>query len=101
MENHKLERIKNIADKTLTYNRDINQHIESCKISMKIIKEKDDEIDILRTMLIKRDEEIRKLEENNLKLRAKRNAESNEFREVIKEQYKIIRDLSNTNKNIK
>ena len=90
MEDNKLERIKKIADKAFTYNKDINQHIESCRMSMKLLNKIDDKIDILKNMLEKRDEEIRKLEEHNL-------TESKEFREVITEQYKLIRDLSKKN----
>ena len=54
MEDYKLESIKLIADKNFTFNKDINQHIESCKISMQIINEKLDIIVRLRTMLEER-----------------------------------------------
>ena len=104
MEDNRLRRIKNIASKSFTYNKDINQHIESCKISIKIINEQEEMINILRTMLGKRDEEIRKLEEHNLALRKekfiieeRKNIEIKEFREVITEQYKLIKDLSKKN----
>ena len=53
--NNNLEIIQRIADKTPTYNIDINQHIESCRISINIINQKEETIKILRDMLEKRD----------------------------------------------
>lgn len=89
-----LERIQKIATKTLTYNKDINQHIESCRISLKIIDQREDTIKILRDMLANKDAEIRVLEENNLTILTKKNKEINEFKRVIEEQYKLINDLA-------
>ena len=86
MEDRRIQQIKYIANKEPTYNKDINQHIESCRISMKIINKKENTISILRNMLEKRDETIRNLEENN-----------KELRDVITEQYKIIGELLNKN----
>ena len=65
MEGYKLESIKMIADKTFTFNKDINQHIVSCRISMEIINKKENTIGILRNMLENRHKTIRQLEENN------------------------------------
>ena len=100
MEDYKLESIKLIADKNFTFNKDINQHIESCKISMQIINEKLDIIARLRTMLEERDEKIRRLEEEKLLIkREKFIKETNleiqikELKEVLTEQYKLINDL--------
>ena len=100
MEDYKLERIQMIANKNLTYNKDINQHIESCKISIDIINQKDNTIDILRNMLTIKDKEIGELEEKYLINRKeefirilRKDIEIKELREVLEEQYKLINDL--------
>lgn len=89
-----LERIHKIAAKTLTYNKDINQHIESCKISLKIIDQREDTIKILRDMIADRNAQISMLEEKNLTLITRKNKETEELRKVIEEQYKLINDLA-------
>lgn len=100
MEDLRIRSIQYIADKEPTYNRLINQHIESCKISMQIINEKLDIIAILQTMLEERDEKIRRLEEEKFLLKREKfiketnlEIEIKDLKEVLTEQYKLIDDL--------
>ena len=92
--------IQKIANKTPTYNKDINQHIETCRISLSIIEQKESKIQTLREMLEQRDEQIRLMQEENLELRKRnfiertgREISEKEYREALREQYKIIEDL--------
>ena len=92
--------IQKIANKTPTYNKDINQHIETCRISLSIIEQKESTIRTLREMLEQRDKQIILIQEDNLELRKQnfiertgRVTSEKEYREVLSEQYKIIEDL--------
>lgn len=47
MEDYKLESIIMIADKIFTFNKGINQHIESGRISIEIINKKENMVDLV------------------------------------------------------
>ena len=100
MEDRRIQQIKYIANKEPTYNKDINQHIESCRISVQVINEQLDTISMMQKMLERRDERIRKLEEQNLLIKREKfireadlEIQVKELKEVLKEQYKIIEEL--------
>ena len=89
-----IQRIRVVADKSPSYNKDINQHIESCKISMTIINQQKDIIKTLRSMLMLRDEQIRQLEERTLILQAKN-------KEIIEKQNILANELLKSKKDKK
>lgn len=89
-----MERLRLIAGKEMTYNIDINQHIESCRISIDIIEQKENTIKVLRQLLRQKDEEILELKEEKLMVDPNKELEIKQLNEIIKTQQNIIEELS-------
>lgn len=103
-----MDRIELIAEKRLGYNRDIDQHIISCRISRELLYQKDLEIlqvreqmdNIRNTLQIKEEEirqkeaEIRVLLEEKLRIENQKDREIKQYKDIIKECYFEIDKLT-------